>query len=289
MSSAVRSAWWARTWARTWAWTRARTGAWSAEGLDALYPPSCWVCGAWAIDAFACDEHRLTRSNRSPPTGLAGPPRFERARCARCALRLPRGVPAGERCVECRRVPPAFVHTFVCGDWGPGPLREWVLAFKHGGRRELARPLAGALRAVLGERAAEFDVVVPVPLHPLRRLSRGYDQAQRLASEFAELADLRVARCLVRIRRTPPQGAPGAVSRAANVRAAFRLRRFAARSVSGRRVLLVDDVVTSGATVRECAAVLARAGAAEVAVAALARAGDRAHAFDGSDLDPPPE
>ncbi|MBI5435142.1 MAG: ComF family protein [Planctomycetes bacterium] len=186
-------------------------------------------------------------------------------------------------------MPPAFARTFVCGDWGPGPLREWVLAFKHGGRRDLARPLASELRAVLGERVAEFDVVVPVPLHPLRRLSRGYDQAQRLASELAELADLRVARCLVRTRRTPPQGAPGAVSRAANVRAAFRLRRFAARSVAGRRVLLVDDVVTSGATVRECATVLARAGAAEVAVAALARAGDRARAFDGCDPDPPPE
>lgn len=233
--------------------------AWVEEALAALYPPACWVCGAWAPDAFACAEHRLVR-----PAPVA--------RCGRCAVRLPAGVPDGERCLECRRAPPAFARAFVWGDWGPGPLREWVLAFKHGGRRDLARPLASELALALEGRAGEFDLVVPVPLHPLRRLSRGYDQTQRLARALAELTGLGARRLLVRRRWTPPQGGPGASSRTTNVRGAFRAALFARRALRGRRVLLVDDVVTSGATVRECAEVLRDAGAASIAVAALARA-----------------
>lgn len=259
---------------------------WIDELFDAVYPPACWVCGAWAPDAFACAAHRLVRPGAAP-------------RCGRCAVRLGSGLPDGEPCPECRREPPAFSRTFVWGDWGENPLREWVLAFKHGGRRELARPLAAELFAALGPRATEFDVVVPVPLHPLRRFARGYDQAQRLARELAAHAGIDARRCLSRTRFTAPQGAPGAKPRAANVRGAFRASFGARRAVDGRRVLLVDDVVTSGSTVRECAAVLVRAGAADVAVAALARAsapglsqdpGEPGTACAASgDFDPPPE
>lgn len=255
---------------------RGVTGVWSScwqEALDALYPPSCWICGALAADGFACAAHRLVAETRA-------------ARCGRCAVRLPRGVAGGERCIDCRREAPAFARTFVFGDWGPGALREWLLAFKHGGRRELARPLAAELLGRLEGQA--FDCVVPVPLHPLRRFSRGYDQAHRLARELGELGGWRTRRLLARTRATSPQGAPGAVSRAANVHGAFRARLFAGRALDGRHVLLVDDVITSGSTVRECATVLMRAGAREVSVAALARA-SRATVEAVEELDPPPE
>lgn len=236
--------------------------AWIEELLGALYPPACWVCGGLAPDAFACAEHRLIR----PPAD---------ARCGRCALRLPRGVPDGERCLECRRAAPAFARTFVWSDWGPGPLREWVLAFKHGGRRDLAAPLASALVRTLDESPTAFDVLVPVPLHPWRRWSRGYDQAYLLAAEVGRSLGLPTRRWLVRQRATPPQGGPGSASRAANVRDAFRAAWFSRRAIADARILLVDDVVTSGATVRECAQVLRAAGAARIAVLALARASHR--------------
>ncbi|MCK6446857.1 MAG: ComF family protein [Planctomycetes bacterium] len=264
--------------------------AWIDELLGAIYPPACWVCGGWAADAFACTEHRLIR----PPPA---------ARCGRCALRLPRGVPDGERCLECRRAAPAFACTFVWGDWGPGPLREWVLAFKHGGRRDLAAPLASALVQALARARdgslggllagllagardgapSTFDVLVPVPLHPWRRLSRGYDQAHLLAKEVGRSLGLPTRRWLVRRRATPPQGGPGSASRAANVRDAFRAAWLSRRSIADARILLVDDVVTSGATVRECARVLRAAGAARVAVLALARASHGHAEPDASD------
>jgi predicted amidophosphoribosyltransferase len=96
-----------------------------------------------------------------------------------------------------------------------------------------------------------------------------------LAESVASVASFRVARALVRVRRTPPQGSPGASSRSANVREAFapsRWRRRAVRSIEGAGVWLVDDVLTSGATASECARVLRRMGAARVSLLALARA-----------------
>jgi len=153
--------------------------------------------------------------------------------------------------------------------------RAWILALKHGGRRDLAAPLGAVLgRRLLAVAArAEDALLVPVPLHPLRRLERGYDQALLLARAVGRAVDLDVSRALVRRRSTRVQGAPGSPSRTANVRGAFRLDNSAEPSVAGRAVWLVDDVVTSGATANECARVLRRAGARRVDVLALARAG----------------
>src|SRR5262249_29386540 len=144
---------------------------------------------------------------------------------------------------------------------------------KHGRRPDLARSLGRALGAAFAaSRPHEADtppVLVPVPLHPLRRLERGYDQALLVAIAAAEVERLAVVRALRRARSTPPQGTPGAPSRATNVERAFAPafpRRLAARRVAGREVWIVDDVVTSGATASACARVLKRLGAARVGV-----------------------
>jgi ComF family protein len=262
------------------AWKSALRAEW-LRVADALFPWACALCGARPDAALAragrgvaCREHRL----REPP---AVP------RCGRCAVRLPAmiealpGMPGGARCRRCRSDPPRWSRLVALAEYGEDPAaRAWILALKHGGRRDVARPLGEllALRFAAAEPGLAGDpgtLVVPVPLHPTRRLARGYDQAALVARALALGLGLECARALRRLRATAPQGAPGARSRTANVRAAFELRPPAAGRVHGRRIVLVDDVVTSGATADECARVLRAAGAAEVVVATLARANPR--------------
>lgn len=209
---------------------------------------------------MACGEHRL-------------PLRPHGARCDRCASVLPPGIPEGARCAACRRRAPGWSRLLVLGDYRrEDGLRAWILALKHGGRTDLARALGAALHARAAGALLPGDVLVPVPLHPLRRLERGYDQAALLARELARQGGLPSLSLLVRRRDTPPQGAWGPRSRASNVENAFGPSRAARRRPPSGRAWLVDDVVTSGATVSACARELRRLGASEVGVLALARA-----------------
>ena len=160
------------------------------------------------------------------------------------------------------------------GDYSErSPLRDWVLALKHGGRRGLAQPLGVELarrwRARFPE--AESPLLVPVPLHFLRRIERGYDQAHLLATHLAAEANGTLCRALRRQRWTAPQGS-ALESREANVSGAFQLRTKHITQLKGRLVWLVDDVLTSGATLRACARVLRKGGARQVSALVLARA-----------------
>jgi predicted amidophosphoribosyltransferase len=264
------------------------------ELLAAAYPDRCALCGAAEVgDGLGCDEHRLKPA-------LDGP------RCGRCCAPLPTAIPHGATCAVCRREPPGFARAACLLDYARDKVaREWVLRLKHGKRPDLAEPLGQLLAARLALAIAEEDealegggaarrstgaeqvraradragesplLLVPVPLHAVRAFERGYDQAHLLAESVAKSADICVARALVRVRRTPPQGSPGSSSRSSNVREAFaasRWRRGAVRSVDGADVWLVDDVLTSGATASECARVLRRMGAVRVSLLALARA-----------------
>jgi len=188
----------------------------------------------------------------------------------------------GATCAACRRDPPAYTRTITLADYRAQPAsREWILALKHGRRPDLASSLGRALGSRLADlRARGGDprappVLVPVPLHFLRRVERGYDQALLLARAVAGIEGLEVVRAIRRARSTPAQGSLGAPSRAPNVAGAFAPARAwpsPARRIRGREVWLVDDVVTSGATASECARVLERLGAARVGILALARA-----------------
>jgi len=239
--------------------------------FDLIYPPRCRLCGGSADDGLACAAHALPEGlDRSEPQGVG--------RCGRCAAPLPLGLPDGLRCAGCRRRPLPLRGVEALGPYRSGDsLREWILAWKHGGRRELSRPLAWSLAAVLRRRheleaRASRVVLVPVPLHFARRLERGFDQAAELAAELSRATDLPMLAALRRTRATAPQGSASSPSRAANVRGAFVVRRRASRKLAGTDVWLVDDVVTSCATAAACARVLRRAGARRVRVACLARA-----------------
>jgi len=226
-----------------------------AELVDGIYPRLCALCGASAPDGVACAAHELPRT-------LLG------TRCRRCAVRIADALGEGALCAACRRGPPRFERVLALGDYHEGSLRDWLLALKHGARPDLGAVLGRRLGARLGELGpgvlgvGALPVLVPVPAHPLRRAERGYDPALLLARGAAAALEAECLRALRRLRWTPPQGEPGARSRAANVRGAFGLVPGAALRLAGRAVWIVDDVVTSGASASACARELARAGAA---------------------------
>lgn len=140
--------------------------------------------------------------------------------------------------------------------------------FKYGGVRTLSKPFGVCMSLALPREQA-FDAVVPAPLHWFRQWRRGYNQAELLAREVSRRTGVPLIRALRRRRATRTQAGLTGAKRRANVAGAFAVRQRA--FVKGKRVLLVDDVLTTGATVNACAAALKRAGATYVAVLTLAR------------------
>ena len=197
--------------------------------------------------------------------------------CSLCGQALPswRTISvAAERCAACRRRPPAFDRGAVACDY-EGELRAIIHALKYDGRRSLAQPLSGLLREAGQTVLDGADAVVPVPLHPWKRLQRGFNQSADLARGLG----LPVRPLLFRSRATRAQAGLTPRQRRRNVAGAFvlhpwfsRAGRGAPKDVSGRILVLVDDVMTTGATLDACARVLKRAGAREVRTLTLARA-----------------
>jgi len=173
----------------------------------------------------------------------------------------------GPVCVRCWR------DADVADGRYQGALREIIHAFKYEGRRSLAVPLGKLLKERNAAQLEGAHCVVPVPLFPWRRLRRGFNQAADLAQQL----ELPVVHALWRIRPTASQTGLTATERRRNVRGAFRLsgclsRRRRMQFVANRVIVLVDDVMTTGATSNACADVLMGAGAREVRTVALARA-----------------
>jgi ComF family protein len=192
--------------------------------------------------------------------------------CAACASPLTSALD-GCICVHCwRAIEPApqvewpegpLAKASAAGDY-VGSLRQIIHAFKYDGRRSLALPLADLMRASGHDVLDGADCIVPVPLHPWRRMRRGFNQAADLAVALGPP----VRPLLWRVRATTPQADLTAADRQRNVRRAFRVsplvRAGTPGDVRGQVVVLVDDVRTTGATLHACAEVLATAGASEV-------------------------
>jgi ComF family protein len=218
--------------------------------LDLVYPRLCSACRSPIASGAFCPA--CADAIDAVPPG-----------CARCGAPGP-----AHLCGVCLADPPGFDAVQAGGLFG-GPLADAIHALKYGGRPAIARPLGAWLagRVALPPDAA----IVSVPLGRARRIARGYDQAALLADGLARAAGAgrkRLPGALVRARETPPQVGRTRAERLRNVAAAF----AASSAVAGARVVLVDDVVTTGATAQAAAHALARAGARSVEVVALARA-----------------
>jgi ComF family protein len=227
--------------------------------IDGVLPPRCLACGA------IVDE---------PESLCPGCWRavtfFTQPWCAVCGMPFPHPMGDDAICADCTRERRSW-------DWARAVLRydknsrRLVLALKHGDRTHLAVAFGRWMHRVGGEALSAADFLVPVPLHWTRLFQRRYNQAALLAQAIHSAGGPPAAvSCLIRRRRTPPQGRLSAAARSRNVRAAFAMR--AGRSVTGKRVVIIDDVMTTGATLDECARVLRRAGAASVGALTLARA-----------------
>ena len=225
---------------------------WRDRLLHALLPAPCLECGrplpSTGTDLGLC---AFCRARLRPPA----------AACAVCALPLSGVVPEGWRCAACRERPPAFDHLLALWSYEE-PLDAVIQALKFRRLDYLGRHLGEAIAARWSEEIAAADLVVPVPLHWRRWLSRGYNQAERIARALARRAGLPLVSALRRRRVTPPQTSLGREERKANLRSAFRIRHAAC--IRERRIVLVDDVATTGATLDAAAAILKKNGAAAV-------------------------
>jgi ComF family protein len=245
-------------------WLHQLTGAGRVLGrglLELLYPAGCHVCGQplAVAAAFLCSSCRASLFSDATPT------------CPRCAATVGPYAEVGGGCSRCRDEGLPFAAAVRLG-LHDGLLRDVILRMKHHSGEGLAE-LLGELWAEHGEARLQSlgaDVVVPVPLHWWRRWRRGYNQSAAIAHGLAIRLQLPFRPSLLRrIRNTPPQRGQSAAERRANVRGAFRGRKGAIPR--NQTILLVDDVMTTGATVAEAARALRAAGATRVVVAILSR------------------
>ncbi len=219
--------------------------------LDLLYPPCCAACGE-GLSSSAEEPFCVICAQAVDPVPSG---------CRSCGLPGPDAL-----CGACLSNPPSFTACHAGGLFG-GPLADAIHALKYRDRPALARPLGAWLAGQVS--LPQSSAIVPVPLGRKRRLARGYDQAALLARALAKAKDLPVLPlALARTRETKPQVGRTRADRLRNVRGAFR----AMPTVRGRDVVLLDDVVTTGATADACAEALVLAGARSVRVLALARA-----------------
>jgi len=194
--------------------------------------------------------------------------------CVRCRTPFLNAHPLDEDgvCLACRVGANRFDAAYSFGAY-EGTLRELIHLFKYDGIRTLDGPL-GRLLLRAFPRDQRFDAIVPMPLHWRRRMDRGFNQSALLAAVLLKGTGLPLEHLVRRARQTESQAGLTSRERRANVRAAFQIPHPG--RVAGRRLLLVDDVITTGATLNACAAALKAAGAAHVSVLTLARA-DRRH------------
>jgi len=229
--------------------------------LNFVFPPRCLLCGV----VLASDG-----PNRSFCPVCLGQLQLDSGPvCRRCGTAFRSRAGADHLCGRCLQHPRAFQRARSLGPYA-GLLRKAIQALKYDRDRLLVRPLGTLLArrgaGLLG--GTDYDCIMPVPLHAARLRQRGFNQALALARRVGKLWQVPVeAETLIKARQTKPQTMLPLVERQRNVRSAF----ACTRRLHGAKVLLVDDVYTSGSTAHECARVLRRNGAGQVDVLTLAR------------------
>jgi len=248
-----------------------RASLWAARGLDLMFPPRCPFCRRELDHRLAPPEH--------PAEAVVGGAFWSATVCAACDRELSADV---RRCLRCGQPGEHATDARACQQRSQSWRRIVILSSYAGGLREAVlrakRPAGDEVVAALASLIVrkhrdtldswEIDRIVPVPMHWLRRSLRGTSAADELSRRIAGLLGLPWSRALTRRRATPMQNELPIADRPRNVEGAFRAR----RRLDGERILLVDDVVTTGATLSSCVRALLAAGAVSVDVAVVARA-----------------
>ncbi len=236
--------------------------------LQLLYPPQCLSCGTGVADTGVGAVH-LCPACWSEAAFISG------ACCDCCGVPLPddgTGVIQALVCDDCLRAVRPWSRGRAALVYS-GTARKLILALKHGDRLDLAPPMAAWLARAARPLVEPDMIVVPVPLHLRRLMKRKYNQAAQVSARMARALGLdHQADLLIRLRHTPSQERRGAGERFANQSGALAVHPRRMSMVQGRPVLLVDDVMASGATISTAASALLEAGSGPVSVALLARA-----------------
>jgi len=229
--------------------------------VSLLYTPVCTICGrSIRAGEYLCGDCETRVTRIVPPF------------CQTCSEPFEGSITGAFTCANCAHRT-IYFDAAVAAYRGRGIVREVIHQFKYTRQIHLRHLVARWLRAALDDerlRDCNFDLIVPVPLHPTRERERGFNQASLLSELLSAQTSIRSQRVLERVRYTTTQTALDRSERMENLHNAFRLRKNA--DVRGLRVLLIDDVLTTGSTLSECARVLKRAGAISVHAATAARA-----------------
>jgi ComF family protein len=229
--------------------------------VSLLYPPICTICGrSLPAGKYLCDQCETKAVRIVAPF------------CDKCSEPFEGSITGTFSCANCAHRT-IYFDAAVAAYRGRGIVRQIIHEFKYGHQIHLRHLVARWLNAALDDerlRGRRFDIIVPVPLHPARQRERGFNQAGLLAELLSAQTSIPSKPILERIRYTTTQTALDRSERMENLHNAFRLRKNA--DVRGLRVLLVDDVLTTGSTLSECARVLKRGGALSVHAATAARA-----------------
>lgn len=234
-----------------------RAGGWL---LDVLIPAQCLGCETLvdtpgALCASCWPKIRF----------------IDRPYCDACGVPFDFDVGAGALCPSCVRDRPEYERGRSAVVYDDGS-RGLILGLKHGDRTDTVRAFARWMARAGSEVLADADVLVPVPLHWTRLFKRRYNQSALIAYALGKLTGVDVAPdLLIRSRRTPPLGSLGASQRLATMRNVIAMHPRRRRDLSGCRVVLIDDVHTTGSTLRSCSRTLLKAGAGAVDVLTVAR------------------
>jgi len=229
--------------------------------VSLLFPSVCTICGrSIRAGEYLCGDCETRVTRIVPPF------------CQKCSEPFEGFITSRFTCANCAHRT-IYFEAAVAAYRGRGIVRQIVHEFKYARQLHLRYLIARWLQAALDDerlRGHRFDVIVPVPLHPTRQRERGFNQAGVLGELLSAQTSIPAKPVLERIRYTTTQTALDRAERMENLHNAFRLRKNA--DVRGLRVLLVDDVLTTGSTLNECARILKRAGAFSVHAATAARA-----------------
>lgn len=249
--------------------------------LDILFPPRCLICEGDFPDSMIHAQalppyHRpfwreLVEERAFCPKCFREIPFIREPMCLQCGSPLPHNLNPESSCGQCLVTPPLYASAQSLGLY-EGSLHQAINRLKYNNQRTLANPLGHLLSIATDDRirSKRIDVILPIPLHPKRLKERGYNQSILIAKILALYIGIPVEfGCLERIRWTVPQVELKGRLREKNVRGAFRVTH--PERINGKRVLLVDDVLTTGATVNEATRTLMKSGINEVHVLTLGR------------------